>query len=173
MTPRPDRGRRGQVLIVAVLLIGVVFSAIVGTGLLVFHRGEIAPVQGQPTKDPNTGLYTAYVVVKGHRDFTFLHRNLHSNIHLDSVTYYFAIPPSQPSGRSWTDFSKSLHVTVTVTGSSIDSLMLNTFDVNVSVGAHWGETLTYALPSGRYTIEAQAVDQDGFRSSSTVQLDLP
>lgn len=67
MTTRPDRGRCGQVLIVAVLLIGIVFSAIVGTGLLAFHRGEIAPVQGQPMKDTNTGLYTVYFVVKGRR----------------------------------------------------------------------------------------------------------
>jgi len=171
MATGPARGRRGQVLIVVVLVAIILFLAIVGAELLMSRAGGITPVQGQPRKDPATGLYAVYVVVNGHRDLTPLHLNLHSNIHLDFVTYYFATPPTPPSGRSWTDFSKPIHVTVTVTGSS-PNLVLNTFDVSVSIGAHWGQALTYTLPSGNYTIAAQGVDQDGFRSSSTTQLVL-
>jgi hypothetical protein len=173
MSTRLTKGRRGQVLVVAVFGILILLLAIVGVGLLTSSKGGIPPVQGQPKKDPATGLYTVYVVVNGHRDFTILHRNLHSNIHIDFVTYYFTTPPNPPSGRSWTNFSEPIHVTVTVTGSSLNSPVLNTFDVSVSIGAHWGQVLIYTLPSGNYTMEAQGVDQNGFRSSSTTQLVLP
>ena len=66
-------GRRGQVLTVGVLLIGVLLLlATVGALPLLSRRRGISPVLGQPKKDPNTGLYNVYVVVNGHRDFTVL-----------------------------------------------------------------------------------------------------
>jgi hypothetical protein len=171
MTTRPTN--RGQVFIVTMFLILVLVLTMGGAELLTSRTGGIPSVQGQPKKDPTTGLYTVYVVVNGHRDFTILHQNLHSNIHLDFVTYYFTTPVNLPSGSSWIDFSKLIHVTVTVTGSSLNSPILNTFDVSVSIGAQWSQVLTYTLPTGNYTIEAQGVDQDGFSSSSTAQLVLP
>jgi hypothetical protein len=54
-------------------------------------------------------------------------------------------------------------VVVTITGSNSASTFMNTFDMSVSIGVHWGQILTYNLTSGSYTIDAQGVDQDGFR----------
>jgi hypothetical protein len=172
MRTKLSKGRRGQVFLVVIFLLVVLVVVIVGAELL-SQTGGVSPVQGQPKKDTSTGLYTVYLVVNGHRDLTIFHVNFHANIHLDFVTYYFTTAPTLPSGQSWIDFSKPIHVTVTVTSSNPASTLLNTFDMSVYIGAHWGQALTYTLPSGNYTIDAQGVDQDGFRSSSTTQLILP
>ncbi|MCJ7630933.1 hypothetical protein MUP77_00835, partial [Candidatus Bathyarchaeota archaeon] len=165
-------GRRAQVFPLAVFLLVILLLTTIGVELV--SRSNVSPpIQGQPTKDPNSGLYTVYLIVNGHRDSTFFHTNFHANIHIDFIFYYFTTPPDPPSGHSFTDFSKPIHVTVTITNPSIVSPLLNTFDVSVSMGAKWGVVLTYTLPSGTYILDAQGVDQDGFKSSSNAQLILP
>jgi hypothetical protein len=109
----------------------------------------------------------------GHRDYTILHSTLHANIRIDFVSYYFQGYQSPPNGRSWIDFSKLIHVTVRITSSSLNSTLMSTFDTTVSVGAHWGQVITYSLPSGNYNIEVNSIDQDGFVSNAFTQLILP
>jgi hypothetical protein len=164
--------RRGQVFTMIVLIL-IILIAVVAVAHLVSRRSIVPSVQGQPTKDPTTGLYPVFLVVSGHRDLTIFHMNFHANVHLDFVTYYFTSPSTPPSGQSWIDFGKPIHVVVTITGSNSASTFMNTFDMSVSIGVHWGRILTYNLTSGSYIIDAQGVDQDGFRSSSTTQLVLP
>jgi hypothetical protein len=163
---------RGQIVLVGIIII-LIGLAFVGTELFLSTRGIPTPLQGEPILDPTTGLYTVNVLVTGHRDFTILHLNLHANIHVDFVSYYFQGYQNPPSGRSWMDFSKLIHVTVSVEGSSLNSTLMNTFDASVSLGASWGQVLTYSLPSGNYNIEVQGIDQDGFASITSAQLILP
>ena len=171
MTTNSSKVTRGQIIIGGILLI-LLILALVGFGLLLSERGTPPPIQGEPRKDQTTGLYTVYVLVSGHRDYTILHSNLHANIHVDFVSYYFQDYQSPPSGRSWMDFSKSIHVTVSVTGASLNSTLLNTFDTSASLGASWGQVLTYTLPPGNYSIRALGIDQDGFESSASAELVL-
>ena len=173
MRPGFTKGKGAFVPLITIFVIFILLFVAIGIGTYFSHRGSVPIVPGQPKKDPASGLYPVYVSVNGHRDYTIFHTNLHANIHLDFVFCYFSTPPNEPSGQSLLGFNKPMHVTVTVTGSSIASALVNTFDATVSVGAKWGVTLTYALPSGSYTIDAQGVDQDGFRSSFTLQLTLP
>jgi hypothetical protein len=167
------KAKRAQLFIVGALLVFVILFAMLGMELLLSRTGAGPPIQGEPKKNSVTGLYTVYLVVNGHRDHTILHMNLHANIHIDSVSYYFSNPENLPSGLSWTDFSKPIHVTVTVNSFSLSSTLASTFDVSVALGARWSQVLIYTLPSGNYTIEAQGIDQDGFKSSSTTTLVLP
>ncbi len=152
MGMRHAKGKRAIVPLLAILLIILVL--LIGLGIESYLSQTGTPNnQGQPTKNPVTGLYTVYVVVDGHRDYTIFHTNLHANIHIDLIFYYFTFPPNQPTGQSILGFSKPIHSTVTVTGSSIPAALVNTFDMRVAVGAKWGTALTYTLPSGTYTIE--------------------
>ncbi|MFH0897081.1 MAG: hypothetical protein V1850_03410 [Candidatus Bathyarchaeota archaeon] len=167
------KGKRAFVPLVAVFVIIILLFIAISTANYISQMDSAPIVQGQPMKDPVSGLYTVYVIVNGHRDYTIFHTNFHSNIHLDFVFYYFLTPPIQPSGQSILGFNKPIHIIITLTGSSITSAIVNTFDVSVSVGAKWGVTMTYTLPSGTYDIDTQGVDQDGFRSSLTTQLTLP
>ena len=167
------KDKRAFIPIIAIFIIVILIFLAVGIETYLSQIGSTPRIQGQPQKDPVSGLYTVYVIVNGHRDYTIFHTNLHANIHLDFVFYYFSTPPNQPSGRSILGFSKPIHVTTIITGSSLASTLVNTFDVSVSVGAKWGVTLMYTLPSGTYTIDAQGVDQNGYRSSSIAQLTLP
>jgi len=173
MKAKSTKATRAQVFIVGALLVLVILFTLLGADLLLSRTGAGPPIQGEPEKNPVTGLYTVYVVVNGHRDHTILHMNLHANIHIDFVSYYFSSPENLPSGRSWMDFSKPIHVTVAVRSSSSSATLLNTFDVSVALGARWGQVLIYTLPSGTYSIEAQGIDQEGFKSSSTTTLVLP
>jgi hypothetical protein len=166
------RNNRAQIFIVGFLLLLILLLAILGVEAIL-SGGEQSPIQGEPQKDPSTALYTVHLLVSGHRDLTILHRNLRANIHVDFVSYYFASTPETPSGRSILDFSKPVHVTITVKSSILSTNLLNTFDMVVSLGARCGRAITYNLPSGTYTIEAQGIDQDGFTSSATTQLILP
>ena len=173
MKAKSTKATRAQVFIVGTLLVLVILFALLRVDLLLSRIGAGSPIQGEPKKNPITGLYTVYLVVNGHRDHTILHMNLHANIHVDFVSYYFSNPENLPSGRSWMDFSKPIHVTVSVKSSSSNSTLLNTFDVSIALGARWSQVLIYTLPSGTYTVEAQGIDQNGFRSCSTAQLVLP
>ena len=172
MNIRSSNVARGQIALIGIIII-LVGLALVGTELFLSTTDIPTPIQGEPILDPNTGLYTVNVLVTGHRDYTILHRNLHANIHVDFISYYFQGYQSPPSGRSWTDFSKLIHVTVYIIGTSLNSTLMNTFDASVSLGAHWGQVLTYSLPPGNYNIEAQGFDQDGFASITSTQLILP
>ena len=165
--------RRGQVVLPGIIFIILILLALIGLARLLSRTGAPPPIKGEPVKDPDTGLCTVYILVSGHRDYTFLHVNLHANIHVDFMSYYFSPPPTPPSGTSWTNFSKVVHVTTTITSSEQESVLLNTFDVTVSLGARWGRLITYELPAGNYAIEASGIDQDGFASSATATLILP
>jgi hypothetical protein len=165
--------RRGNVLAIAIIVLVVFLFLALGVEYLRSIQQPGQSVQGQPQKDQATGLYTVYVIVSGHRDFTVVHRNLHANIHVDFVTYYYTTPPQPPSGRSWTGFSKPIHVTVAVTSTSLSAPQQSSFDTLVSLAARWGQVLNYTLPSGTFTIVAQGLDQDGYTSSSAAQLTLP
>jgi len=170
--PRFAEKNRAQVLLGGMLLILFVFLILLGVESLL--SGSRQPsIQGEPRKDPATGLYTVYVLVTGHRDLTILHRNLHANIHIDFISCYYTNPPDPPTGWSLLDFSKPIHVVVTVKSLSPTTNLLNTFDTTVSLGAPWGRTLTYNLPSGTYTVEAQGTDQDGYQSLAKTELILP
>jgi len=166
------RNSRAQIFITGFLLLLILLLAILGFEAIL-SGGEQSPIQGDPRKDPSTGLYTVHLLVSGHRDLTILHKNLRANVHIDFISYYFASAPEPLSGRSILDFSKPVHVTITVKSPSLSTNLLNTFDMVVSLGARWGRVITYSLPSGTYTIEAQGIDQDGFQSSATTQLILP
>lgn len=162
---------KGQLFIIGalILIIGIVL-----VGSLFFSNGEGAiPVQGTPTKDPQTGLYPVNIIVMGHRDWTALHMSLHSNIRTDFVSYYFEGSYSPPSGITWAGFNKLVHVTVTVNGTGLSMATAGTFDSQVSLGATWGQVLTFYLPSGQYSIVVQSVDQDGFISGASTTLFLP
>lgn len=172
MNSRSSRYRRGQIVLVGIIII-LIGLALVGTELFLSTGDYPTPIQGEPIPDPITGLYTVNVLVTGHRDYTILHTNLHANIHVDFISYYFQGYQSPPTGRSWMDFSKLIHITVYITGSSLNSTLMNTFDMTVSLGAHWGQVLTYSLPSGNYNIEVEGIDQDGFASIASTQLILP
>jgi hypothetical protein len=165
--------RRGQVVLPGIIFIILILLALIGLARLLSRTGAPPSIKGEPVKDPDTGLYTVYIIVSGHRDYTFLHMNLHANIHIDFVSHYFSPPPTPPSGHSWTDFSKVVHITVTITSPEQESVLLNTFDVAVSLGARWGRMITYELPAGNYAIEASGSDQDGFASSASATLILP
>ena len=165
---------RGQLLIIGLIILLLIILAFFGIELLLTGFRNNPPIQGEPKKDQATGLYTVYVLIGGHRDLTILHRNLRANVHLDYVSFYFESPPDLPSGSSILDFSKSIHVTVTVEGEGfLAQPKISTFDARVSIGARWGRAVIYTLPSGTYNIEAQGVDQDGFPSSASAKFILP
>jgi hypothetical protein len=167
------KSERAQIVVAGIIVILVLALVLVGIELFLSSTGTPPVIQGEPQKDPSTGLYPVYILVSGHRDYTILHSNLHANVRLDFVSFYFSRPEGTPSGRSWIDFNKGLHVTVTIVGSKSPSVLTSAFDVSVSLGAHWGQVLTYALPSGSYTIRAQGIDQDGYSSSAEAELNLP
>jgi len=167
------RARRGNVVAVVIIVLVAIVLVALGVEFLRSAQQPGQMVQGQPQKDQATGLYIVYFVVSGHRDLTILHRNLHANIHVDFVTYYYETLPQPPSGRSWTGFSKPIHVTVAVTSPSLSAPQQSSFDTVVSLGTRWGQVITYMLPSGTFTIVAQGLDQDGYTSSSAAQLTLP
>jgi hypothetical protein len=105
------RNNRAQIFIGGFLLLLILFLAILGVEAIL-SGGEQSPIQGEPRKDPSTGLYTVHLLVSGHRDLTILHRNLHANVHIDFVSYYFASTPEPPSGRPILDFDRSIAVRV-------------------------------------------------------------
>lgn len=170
---RKRPARRGNVLAATIIVLVVIILLTLGVEYLRSAQQPGQPVQGQPQKNQATGLYIVYFVVSGHRDLTLLHRNLHANVHVDFVSYYYGTSPEPPSGRSWTGFGKPIHVTMAVTSTSLSAPQQSSFDTVVSLGARWGQVLTYMLPSGTFTIVAQGLDQDGFTSSSAAQLTLP
>ena len=159
------------------LLVG--FSAfavtiVVGVAALfvVFPGYLSGTTNGQATKNPVTGQCTVYVLVFGHRDRTFFHGDLHANIHVDSVTVFYQTPPSPPDGSGWGGFSKSIQVTLTITGGDLTTPTVTQFDISVAVGAQWGKVYFYNLGPGTYTIKATGVDQDGFQSSASTTVTL-
>lgn len=170
---KPMKAERAQIFVAGFIIILVLALVLLGIDLFLSSRGARPVIQGEPKKDPSTGLYPVYVLVSGHRDYTALHSNLHANIHVDFVSFYFSSPEEPPSGRSWIDFNKGMHVTVTIISSRSPSTLTNAFDISVSLGAHWGQVLTYAFPSGTYTIRAQGIDQDGYSSSAEAEFNLP
>ena len=130
-----------------------------------------SPLPGQPVRDPSTGLYTVYVLVLGHRDWSVAHVDLRANIHVDSVSVYYTNPGVQPKGYAWLGFGKSISVTVQITGSSLASPVVSTFAVqNVAVGASWGQVVAFSLPSGSYMVTATSVDQGGYQSSASTTI---
>jgi len=167
------RDARAQAFIVLTVLALLVLLGMIGLGTLLAGRGIPPPVQDEPKKDPVTGLYNVSIVVSGHRDLTIFHRNLHANIHADFVSYYFVNPMDLPSGWSLLDFSKPIHVTVTLRRVGFTPTASNTLDLSVGLGAKWARSLVYSLPSGTYAIEADGIDQDGFTSHAEAQLILP
>ena len=76
---------------------------------------------------------------------------------MDYVVWYLSNPPPPIEYRSYLTFSQSVHVVVTISGSSLSSPIVRAFD----------------LPSGNFTATAQGVDSNGFQSSATTQLVLP
>jgi hypothetical protein len=164
--------RKGQLLLIGVIviIIGIILYDAVFSSL---NPETNFPVQGTPTKNPQTGLYPVNILVMGHRDWTILHTNLHANVRIDFVSYYFQEYPVLQSGRTWAGFTKTVHVTVTISGGNLSSTLINTFDNQVSLGADWGRILTYNLPSGSYMVIAQSIDKDGFSSLATTTLTLP
>ena len=166
-----SNSKKGELLILGALLliIGIIFF---GSALFSDHEGTM-PVQGTPVKNSATGLYPVNVIVMGHRDWTILHTNLHANIRIDFVSFYFQGYQTPPSGITLAGFDKLVHIAVSVSGNSISSTLENTFDRSVSLGATWGQVLTYNLPPGSYLITAQGIDQDGFVSSASANLILP
>lgn len=164
---------RGQLIIIGLLFLFLIILTIFGIELLFSNLISNPPVHGEPKKDPATGLYTVYILVGGHRDLTILHRNLHANIHIDYVSFYFESPQDLPPGSSILDFSKSIHVIVSVTDIKLGTQRVGTVDARVSLAARWGRAIVYTLPPGTYMIEALGVDKDGFQSSSTARLVLP
>lgn len=170
---RAIRERRAQAFILLALLALLALVALITLGSQIFSRSVPPPVQGEAKKDPVTGLYNITIVVSGHRDLTILHRNLRSNIHVDFVSYYFLNPENLPSGWSLLDFSKPIHVTVTLRRVASPLPIASTLDMSVSLGGRWARSLVYALPSGSYVIVADGLDQDGFASHAEVQLVLP
>jgi hypothetical protein len=166
------RNKKGQLLLIGIVIL-VIIGLAYGFFLSSFNSELNLPVQGTPTKNQQTGLYHVNLLVMGHRDWTIFHFNLHSNIRIDSITYYFQEYPTPPSGRTLIGFSKMVHVTVTVKDSSLNNTLVSTFDNLVSVGAEWGRLLTYDLPSGSYLITVESIDKDGFSNYKMLNLTLP
>ena len=160
------------------LLVGFsAFALIIVVGiaaLFVVFPGYISgTTNGQPSKNPVTSQYTVYVLIMGHRDRTFFHTDFHANIRVDSVTVFYQAPASPPDGSGWGGFTKSVHVTLTITGGDLKAPVITQFDINVAVGAQWGKVYFYNLDSGNYSINATGVDQDGFQSSASTSVNLP
>ena len=161
------------------LMVGfAVFAVIIVVGigsLFVLFPGYLSGTQnGQPPgKNPITNQYTIYVLVMGHRDRTFFHSDFHANIHVDSATVFYQAPPAPPDGSGWGGFSKSISVTITITGGDLKTPIITQFDINVAVGAQWGKVYNYNLDSGTYQVTAAGVDQDGFQSSASTSVTLP
>jgi len=173
MKPLSAARDRGQIILASLCLLFIFLFSVLAAGFFIQPSWHEPPAQDKPQKDSVTGLYTVYVLVYGHRQRTILHRNLHANILIDAVSCYYSRPSNPPSGWSWTDFSKRIEVTVSVTNTKLSVRLENVLSVSVALGASWGRILTYALPPGTYKITAQGVDQDGFQSSATAALVLP
>lgn len=155
-------------ILVVILLVGAYSYA------RVYHIGSVSShLPGQPVKDAATGLYTVYVLVLGHRDWTAAHLDMHANIHVDSVSVYYTSPALQPSGYRWGGFGKRIAVTLQITGGSLSSPVVSTFALqSVALGASWGQVVTFSLPSGSYTVTSVGMDQGGYQSSASATLTL-